>query len=135
MAQKFNFKRLDEPFEADWPVKVSVPQDGGKTIIEQFAARFRIDRGEATAVPEELPSAPEAEEVVEGEEKLEAFRRQIRETSIREWRRWFVGFGAPTKDDTDLTDEVLWNMITTPYVRVAIQAAYKDFAEGVAAKN
>ena len=29
MSLKFDFKTLEQPFEADWPVLVPVPQDGG----------------------------------------------------------------------------------------------------------
>lgn len=41
MTLKFDFKTLEQPFEADWPVTVQVPQDGGGTQDQTFDVRFR----------------------------------------------------------------------------------------------
>lgn len=41
MALKFDFKSLEHSFEADWPVSVQVPQDGGETQEQTFDVRFR----------------------------------------------------------------------------------------------
>ncbi len=137
MAQQFNFKRLEEPFEADWPVTVNVPEDGGKTATEEFMARFRIVR-EFGPTATSTPSA-DAEDVATAEaapeDPLEKARQALKESALKEWRRWFVGFGKPTSDQNELTDEVLWNIITTPYARVAVQAAYQNFCSGIAVKN
>ncbi len=38
---KFDLKTLERPFEANWPVKVQVPQDGGGVEEQEFTARFR----------------------------------------------------------------------------------------------
>lgn len=41
MAVKFKFESLGQPFEADWPVLVPVPQDGGKVTEEEFLVRWK----------------------------------------------------------------------------------------------
>ncbi|MFN3582617.1 hypothetical protein [Phenylobacterium sp.] len=143
MAQKFNFKRLEEPFEADWPVKVNVPEDGGKTTVEEFMARFRIVRdAQPPAIADPATELTDAEQQASAEPTpteaaaiLERAHRKLREKAVEQWRAWFVGFGKPTSGEEELTDEVLWNLITTPYVRRAVLEAYEAFSLGIAAKN
>lgn len=48
MTLKFDFKTLEQPFEADWPVAVSVPQDGGTVQEQTFDVRFRTLTAEET---------------------------------------------------------------------------------------
>ncbi len=51
MTLKFDFKTLEQPFEADWPVTVTVPQDGGTVEEQTFDVRFRtLTPSEATNV-------------------------------------------------------------------------------------
>lgn len=110
MAVKFDFGRLDQPFEADWPVTVSVPQDGGLVAEETFIARFRLFRsGAATDIVQTDPDGREL------------------------WRRFWVGFGAG--EETEFTPELFAAMVDTPYVRSALLKAYQGFANGIAAKN
>lgn len=49
MTLKFDFKTLEQPFEADWPVTVSVPQNGGGVQEQTFEVRFRTLTAEETA--------------------------------------------------------------------------------------
>ncbi len=110
MAAKFNFKSLGEPFEADWPVSVPVPQDGGEVETQTFTARFR------------LLSKEDLEDAVANAK--DAFEIQ---------RRVWVGFG---KDETmTLTQELFDQGMATPYFRVALMEAYQRFSQGIASKN
>jgi len=110
MADKFNFGRLDQTFEADWPVAVPVPQDGGTIKTEEFMARFRL------LAERDLPSVI----------KSDTDGREV-------FRRFFVGFGKDT--DRELTEELFNQLVDTTYVRDAISRAYRNFAQGIAAKN
>lgn len=110
MGEKFNFKRLGEPFEADWPVVVSVPQDGGTTINEEFTARFRL-------IPDtEMPAIIAADK--DGKEV---------------YRRCWVGFGKETNQE--FTPEIFDQVLSVAYTRDALMAAYRKFAGGIAVKN
>ncbi len=113
MGPQFNFKSLGEPFEADWPVAVSVPQDGGTAEKQEFTARFRLVRQEE--LTEILAEA--------GKDELDVYRK------------FFVGFGKPTSEAEELTDEVFNQLVTTPFTREALLAAYRKFAQGIAVKN
>ena len=107
---KFDFTRLGKPFEADWPVVVPVPQNGGTTRDETFSARFRLLEGE------EAQTAAKAAD-------------QARETL----RRAFVGFGAG--EAQEWSETVRDQLIETDFVRVGLARAYGAFSIGAAAKN
>ena len=109
MSVKFDFGTLDAPFEADWPVTVSVPQDGGKTQEQVFTARFRL-LGQA-----ELEKAQESDNT---DGFVEAF---------------FVGLGEA--EARELTPELRAKIVGRPFVRVALLKAFRDFQTGIAAKN
>lgn len=107
MAVKFDFKSLGEPFEANWPVRPSVPLDGGEVEVREFMARFR------------LLGASDFED--------------INKTDKDGWethRRFLVGLVGE-----ELTPELKEQLINTQYVREALMAAYRQFASGIAVKN
>lgn len=110
MAVKFDFASLDNPFEADWPVRVPVPMDDGKVEEQVFSARFRLLRG-----PEQEAAVKEDKD---GNELL---------------RRFFVGFGKT--EARQLTPELFLQMVTTPYVRNALLGAWTKFCAGIPEKN
>ncbi|MFN3513461.1 MAG: hypothetical protein ACK41C_10470 [Phenylobacterium sp.] len=110
MAVKFNFQSLDQAVEADWPVSVNVPTDGGKVEVQTFTARFKL-----------LQQAEIEAAIAEAKDAYELARR------------FFVGFGKG--EETTLTEDLFVKMMGTPYVREAIQAAYRNFTHGVAVKN
>lgn len=107
---KFDFEALDRQIEHDWPVRVSVPLNGGKVEVQEFSIRFR------------LVSDEELEALGQGVEGAKASLRAV-----------IVGFG---KDETaDLTEALLEKMLDRAYVRSALNTAYGEFALGIAAKN
>lgn len=111
MTAQFDFSSLDGPFEADWPVDVSVPQDGGAVKTERFMARFR------------LISADELKAMIAADD----FEMDMLP------KRYFVGFGL---GETQIFSEALReSMIQRPYIKAALEKAYQAFAMGIAAKN
>jgi len=113
MAAKFDFESLDKPFEADWPVVVSVPQANGKVVEQRFSARFRLLDGDLAETIAMLRTADGPAEDI--------------------YRKFFVGFGA--NEEQTLTDELLTKMLQRPYVSSALLAAYTKFATGIPEKN
>jgi len=110
MSAKFNFKTLDQPFEADWPVTVPVPQDGGEVVEVSFMARFRL------LTPKRL------EELSSNASDADALYRDMMP-------------GLAASEAEPLTDDQFKEMFGRPYIRNAILSAYRDFTNGVAAKN
>lgn len=107
---KFNFESLDSEIEFDWPVRVSVPLDGGKVQEQTFSIRFRLASDEAL------------EALGSGVEGAKASLRHV-----------IVGFGKA--EEAQLTEELLEKMLDRAYVRSALNTAYGEFALGIAAKN
>lgn len=109
MTVKFDFKTLETGFEADWPVTVNVPQDGGAIEKQEFLARFR------TLTPEDADKAQQA-------------------SDPNTWPNAFLvslaGTNAP-----ELTDDLRKQLLGRSYVRQALITAYVQFSQGVAAKN
>lgn len=110
MGAKFNFKGLSEPFEADWPVVVNVPESGGTVKEETFMARFR------------MIEADQADELRAGGRE-EAYVKAF-----------FVGLGDGEEQPEDF-DALRKLMLARPFVRVAIARAFAQFQAGIAAKN
>lgn len=107
---KFDFGSLDRPFEADWPVKVNVPQDGGTVAEETFTVRFRVlTDDEMTAV----------------EKHKEPSKELIRQAAI--------GFAQDA--GAEFSPALLEQMLSRGFVRLALNRAYGEFAMGSAAKN
>lgn len=102
----FDFGALDKPFEADWPVTIQVPQEGGKLSPQKLMVRFKF--------------VPEAELTAEGvgfEAQMAALRKVV------------VGFG---KGETEkFTPELLDKMMQRPYVRAALNIGYSEFVTGL----
>lgn len=114
MPVKFDYQGLSQAFEADWPVHVQVPQDGGTTEEQVFEARFRLYEEPEVAEGETPPPPPEDAE----------FLRTV-----------FVGLAgpdAPTGPDFERVREL---MLRRTYVRLAIFRAYNRFQAGAPAKN
>lgn len=110
MTVKFDFKSLGQPFEADWPVTVNVPKDGGGVDAQEFMARFRQI----------------------GDEELKEIREGDKD-GLEVYRRFFVGLGpdAGAEWSHTLRDQ----MLATPHVRLALFKAFQGFNNGVAVKN
>ena len=108
---KFEFAKLDAAIEADWPVKISVPQDGGGVEVQNLTVRFlMVDEAELSKLGDGL------------------------EGSKASLRKVVVGFGRD--ETTPFTSELLDKMLTRPFVRLALNNAYRDFCLGqVAEKN
>ncbi|WP_374569688.1 hypothetical protein [Phenylobacterium sp.] len=113
MTVKFSFATLEQPFEADWPVKVAVPLDGGGVEEQVFMARFRIEL--ATSDEAEASPTPQAEA-----------------TDAPKDFPFMVGLG---KGEGELTDAMRAAMAARGYVRLAIYRAWQEFQHGVVPKN
>ena len=109
MSVKFDFSRLDKPFEAEWPVSIPIPQDGGKVAKEELTVRFRLLSKEEV---EQVDSANDG-------------GRSLVRTAM-------VSLG---KSEPALTPDLLEQLLETSYVRLAITQAYFNFSAGVPAKN
>jgi hypothetical protein len=108
---KFSFASLDgAKFEADWPVLVNVPQDGGGVDEQEFMARFR------------LLSEDETKAIDSEKEPQKALLRAA-----------VVGFGRG--EEQAFSPELLEKMMGRPYVRAALAKAYVQFSLGVSPKN
>lgn len=107
MTIKFDFKTLEQPFEADWPVTVMVPQDGGIVQEQVFDVRFR------TLTPAEL-------EEVDGSD-------QPAENKIRK--------ALVDVKGEDFTAELVETLIARHYIFVGLLRAHTSFVLGQPAKN
>ncbi len=109
MTIKFDFGALEAPFEADWPVTVHVPQDGGEVQEQTFMARFRLlDTGQL--------------EALQKSETLDAFVNS-----------YWLGFGKT--EERELDDGLREKMLGRPYIRRGLIDAYRKFMTGVPGKN
>ncbi|HEY3697670.1 hypothetical protein [Phenylobacterium sp.] len=115
MAVKFDFKSLEQPFEVDWPVTVSEPQDGGTVKESVFTARIRL------LTPEETESLN---------------RKVVGEDGPADINAWlngmWIGLGA---EEGELTSELRGLLLSRQYVRSALQKAYYEAAAGAPSKN
>lgn len=109
MTAKFDFGSLGRPFEANWPVRVPVPQDGGVVETQEFLARFRL-------------LSEEEMEAVKASEDPDAFQMAF-----------WIGLAGEDKDE--FTPELVKAALGRIYVRQALLKAYYDFAAGIPAKN
>lgn len=107
---KFDFASLDAPYEADWPVNIPVPQDGGKIQKQKVILRFR--------------TVPDGDliEMGQGAEAAKAGLRAV-----------VVGFGKA--EEQTFSPALLDLMLERAYVRLALIAAYGEFALGQAAEK
>lgn len=111
MAVKFDFKGLGEVFEANWPVSISVPLDGGEVEVQTFTARFRL-LDQATA--EALMTNEDPDGYI---------------TSF------FVDLPAEDLPDGMTFEAVRSLMLHRPYIRIGLIHAYSGFQAGIAVKN
>lgn len=112
MSVKFSFKSLGQPIEADWPVTVRVPTDGGGVAEQTFEVRFRSLTKEDQA---ELDALPEAEQP---KAKL---------------RKVVIGLGR--SEETEFSPELLEDMMASSHVFMGLLGAYTGFVLGRPAKN
>lgn len=112
MSEQFEFLDLEQPLRAEWPVTVSVPQDGGGAKEMTFSVIFQLlSQAEILAMI--------------ADPKLDRYSLQ---------RRQIVGFGKDHKGP-EFSDELLIRMLDRPYIANGLAAAYKGFSEGIAVKN
>ncbi len=107
---KFDFQTADRLVEADWPVVINVPLDGGKVERRTFTARFRLLR------PDDLDAVMADNKDGRGLERM-----------------YWIGFGKD--EDMQLTPEVFKISLDLPYFRNGLQAAYQAFSGGIEVKN
>ena len=113
MSVKFNFKRLGQRIEVEWPVTVSEPIDGGKVQQSEFTARFHLLTDEETTATQNAAQAPGGDP--------------------NGWvNAFFVGLG---KDEEPLTPEMKALMVGTSWIRQAIVKAYIAAWNGAPVKN
>jgi hypothetical protein len=108
MTLKFDFGSLERPFEALWPVIVSVPQDGGGVREEEFTVKFRL---------------LSKEEVKETDaDRTDPGAALIRKAVI-------------DVEGAEFTPELLEGLLGRGWTSLALQKAYAQFAMGIAEKN
>lgn len=107
MSLKFDFKTLEQPFEADWPVIVPVPQDGGAVQEQEVTVRFR------TLTPDENETVDKAADP--GAAKLRLAIVDVRGET----------FSA----------ELVEKLLGRGYVYMALLKGYAKFVLGQPAKN
>ncbi len=110
MADKFNFQKLGDPVELDWPVTVSEPVSGGQTKVSKFVGRFHLlSEEEKKALDASGSSDPWA------------------------WfRATFVGLG---EGEGELTEAIFLLCMSRAWTRNAIARAYFEAEAGGPAKN
>lgn len=106
----FDFGSMDQPFEADWPVDVSVPVEGGRVSKQRLTVRYRL-----------IPDA----ELAELGDGLDGQKTAL--------RRVVVGFSG--RDAPAFSEQLLEAMLDRAYVRNALTLGYAQFATGSPAKN
>lgn len=113
MSVKFDLNTLGKGFSAEWPVTVSVPQNGGRVQEQEFMAVFRTLTPDAQA---------EIDAIEDRAEKAKAAVRAV-----------FVGL-APSEGVT-LTEAMFDQMWVNDWTQLALIGAVSKFRTGVAAKN
>jgi hypothetical protein len=112
MSVIFDFSCLETGFEALWPIKVMVPQDGGKHAVQTFVARLRH------VSIEELQAARDKLETVE--------------TAGLDYKSipalYFVGLGPDEK--ATWSPELRDKMLSVRWVREALERGYSEFVAG-----
>lgn len=97
--------------ELKWPVTVSVPRDGGKTVKATFTGHFVL-----------LPQ-PEFDAVyADGGNDGDLLRRTF--------KGWEADFADESGAPVPVTDENMDRAIATPYLRAAIIRAYMELSQG-----
>lgn len=127
MGAKFDFKTLGQPLEADWPVHVKTPVDGGEVETRTFMARFR------ELTPEERAEEKALSEAAEAALKADAFAKPERIDPKDRMRKVFIGLGKG--EDEKWSDELREELIGTQRVYIALLNAWAAFVTGVVEKN
>lgn len=113
MSNKFDFKTLETGFEADWPVVVSAPLDGGTFQDQTFTARFKT------------PTRSELAEIA-----------AIADWQPRLKRALQIGLVGLGKDEGEtLTPALFEDLWAMQNVQLALIRAYGAFQSGAPAKN
>jgi hypothetical protein len=122
---KLKFMNTSAPIQVNWPVIIESPADGGKVDRDKVTVRFEI----IPAVDAQKLLNPSSETVLSG-----LLAGDDADASAGFLKRVVVGweetdFGAP------FGEEALLNLLTYPFARNALLAAYSDAAQGRKAKN
>ena len=109
--------KIEKPKEITWPVTVSIPRDGGNTVKATFTGIFRI-----------LPTS-EFNAIYSSGGNDEDLIRNV----MTGWCDLCDESGVPLV----VSDDNLNMIVTVPYIRSAIVAAYLELAHGkkAGAKN
>lgn len=113
MSAKFDFKTLHTGFEADWPVEVRVPIDGGAFETQTFMARFKS-----------LTKEEQAE--------LDAIEDRVGKAERLLELGWL---GLAASEDHELTSADRAEMLNAPNVVTAIYTAFTAFRTGIVRGN
>lgn len=113
MSAKFDFKTLETGFEADWPVKVSLPVDGGGVEVQTFMARFR------SPTPADTKAADAIEDIAQ------RLKFTLQSCLV----------GLAKSEDQTLTPDLFEAMWASTPVMKALVAAFGEFRTGSPAKN
>lgn len=125
MGVKFDFRDLKKPFEADWPVNVPVPVDGGKVETRQFMARFRDLTPEEASAERALSRA--------ADEAVKAGRTPEWPDPKERLRKVFIGLGAGEAEA--FTPELVEDLLNEDRTYIALLRAWGSFKAGAPEKN
>jgi hypothetical protein len=107
---------LEKIATVEWPVKVDVPADGGRTVTQAFSAVFAVlDDDEMAALTKECG----------GDD------RKMLMQVVKGWS----GVGDEAKHAIPFSVEALGRMTAIPYVRTAFVRAFNKAIYGIAEKN
>ncbi|MGB0919877.1 MAG: hypothetical protein ACPG06_07860 [Alphaproteobacteria bacterium] len=132
MAKLFVLPTAQRPFEINWPVEFTVPEDGGGAAPQTIMARFRVlPHSEVSRLlgfdllqrAEETPN-PLSQKAFTGPVDL-----------LQAVLVGAEGLADPAGNPLPFSDEVRDQMIDTPFLRNALIKAYRRCSEGAAEKN
>ncbi|QPG06561.1 hypothetical protein IT774_05150 [Salinimonas marina] len=109
------FKMVKTINRLEWPVKVQVPADGGKTDTHEFTAVFKL-----------LPQA-EYDKLLRTAEDDAAMLGEL----VQGWH----GLTDEAGEELEYSLDVIKELCQYPFIRTAIFRAYGEAASGVASKN
>jgi len=107
----FRLMAPEEPCR--WPVKVQIPQAGGRTITQTFHADFRLKTQDEIEQLTQLGDRGFLQEVVAG------------------WE----GVADEAGEALPFSEANLDLLVAIPYAKRALMAAYFEFVAGIRAKN
>jgi hypothetical protein len=125
-TREFRLKKAGDDRVIVWPVEVPVPVDGGQVEMQTLRVRFQL------MLPEKLDELLKSE-VAEAAGKGKAGADGL--PLLRVVVKGFVDFREADDAEPMPDADAIPLLLGTPYVALALQAAYFDMMAGRARKN